>query len=62
MYLVDILSLKMLLLRCYEIKCNKMGLASLCSCLGQSHAIPPIHTRGTVGALRDLGPSSFDGD
>ena len=52
----------MLLLRCYEIKCNKMGLASLCSCLGQSHAIPPIHTPGTVGALRDLGPSSFDGD
>lgn len=52
----------MLLLRCYEIKCNKMGLASLYSCSGQSHAIPPIRTRGTLGALRDLGPSSFEGD
>ena len=52
----------MLLLRCSEIKCNKMGLASLCSCSGQSHAILSIPTRGTLGALRDLGPSSFDGD
>ena len=52
----------MLLLKCYEIKCNKMGLASLCSCSGRSHTIPPVPMRGTSGVLRDLGPSSFDGD